>query len=143
MKGRQVKNVFHHVAQQVSKQCFVAFLLGYSSADSAVKILTFAVLSSKSSRKNFCFPYSGQRGILEMSYRRLLTLLINIYVLGSWVLEKKSVFLQDLCSVYAAIPFLQMDFGIYSFMHLCAHNILIKNTLLFQEYSITEIHQMW
>lgn len=77
MKGRQIKkkcikNVFHHSAQQVSKQCSVVFLLRDSSVDSAIKILTFVVLSSNSSRKNFCFPHSEQRGIY-MSYRRLNT----------------------------------------------------------------------
>lgn len=82
--------MFHHGAQSVVKQCFVVFLLGDSSADRAVKILTFAVLSSKSSRKNFCFPHSGQKGILEMSYRRLNNSAYKyIYVLGSWLLDQK------------------------------------------------------
>jgi len=71
MKARQMKSAYHHEFQEAQKQYFVVFLLTDSSTDSAIKILTFVAIGSKSSSNNFSFPHPGHRVILQMPYLRL------------------------------------------------------------------------
>lgn len=126
-----MKNVFHHNSQEAWKQCFVVFLTG-SSTDSAIKILTFVVLGSKSSSNNFSFPHPGHRGLLEMPYRRLNNSACKYQdITGSMVTWKKVCIFTRLsnvfpCSLYAHIPFLQIYLEIYPLMPLSAHNVLIR-----------------
>lgn len=127
-----MKNVFHHDPQEGWKQYFVVILLTDSSTDSAIKILTFVVLGSKSSSSNFSFPHPGYRGILEMSYRRLNNSARKYQdITGSMATSKKVCIFTRLsnaflCSLYECIPFLQVYLEIYSLMPLSAHNISIR-----------------